>query len=77
MLNFDQNLTLEELDNVFNVGNREHAKYYTQKMPWYFQKHVLRRDVEPFEPLYQFSDETPYMRDESKAVDAEKGEVVR
>lgn len=50
-----KNLTLEELDNVFSIGNREHAKYYTDKLPWYMNK-VLRKDVEPFAPLYQFAD---------------------
>jgi hypothetical protein len=51
-----KNLTLEELDNVFNVGNRQHAKYYIEKLPWYANK-FLRRDVPPFEPLYQFADD--------------------
>jgi hypothetical protein len=50
-----QNLTLEELDDVFSVGARQHAKYYLDKAPWYLNKHVLRRDVEPIAPLYQFS----------------------
>lgn len=35
-----KNLTLEELDVVFNVGNREHSKYYAEKLPWYV--HSLR-----------------------------------
>ncbi|KAH9886117.1 hypothetical protein F4778DRAFT_759067 [Xylariomycetidae sp. FL2044] len=48
-----KNLTLEELDAVFDVGNREHAKYYMEKLPWYFNKFILRRDVAPFPPLYQ------------------------
>ncbi|SMY29771.1 unnamed protein product [Zymoseptoria tritici ST99CH_1A5] len=52
-----KNRTLEELDSVFNVGNREHAKYYTEKMPWYFNKWVLRRDVPRFEPLLRFADD--------------------
>ena len=52
-------LTLEELDSVFDVGNREHAKYYMQKLPWYFNKLVLRRDVPPFPPLYQIQQDIP------------------
>ena len=56
MLMSGQNLTLEELDTVFNVGNREHAKYYTEKLPWYLNKHILRRDVEPMAPLYQIGE---------------------
>lgn len=56
-----KNLTLEELDSVFNVGNKEFGKYYAEKLPWYMQKHILRKDVAPMEPLYQFDDETPGM----------------
>ncbi|EOD52179.1 putative plastidic glucose transporter 4 protein [Neofusicoccum parvum UCRNP2] len=51
------NLTLEELDTVFSVGNREHAQYYTKKLPWYMKKYILRRDVPPFPPLYQFHED--------------------
>jgi sugar porter (SP) family MFS transporter len=50
-------LTLEELDTVFNVGNRDHAKYYTQKLPWYVGKYIMRRDVMPIAPMYEFEDE--------------------
>ncbi|KAH7115239.1 plastidic glucose transporter 4 [Dendryphion nanum] len=52
-----KNLTLEELDNVFNVGNREFYRYYRNKLPWYAQKHILRKDVAPMEPLYQIYDD--------------------
>jgi len=51
-----KNLTLEELDTVFNVGNRQHGKYYLDKLPWYFNKRVLRRDVAPVPPLYEFGE---------------------
>lgn len=50
-----KNLTLEELDNVFGVSNREHASYYTRKLPWYLKKYFLRKDVPPFPPLYEFA----------------------
>ncbi|KAI1344462.1 hypothetical protein F5Y15DRAFT_424606 [Xylariaceae sp. FL0016] len=46
-------LTLEELDTVFDIGNREHFRYYKDKLPWYFKKYILRRDVALFPPLYQ------------------------
>ncbi|KAJ4267512.1 hypothetical protein NW762_003619 [Fusarium torreyae] len=49
-----KNLTLEELDNVFGVSNREHASYYMRKLPWYLKKYLLRKDVPPFPPLYEF-----------------------
>jgi hypothetical protein len=45
-------LTLEELDTVFDVGNRQFSAYYTRKLPWYMKKHVLRQNVEPMEPLF-------------------------
>ncbi|WWC71168.1 uncharacterized protein I206_105121 [Kwoniella pini CBS 10737] len=48
-----KNLTLEELDIVFSIGNREHALYYKNKLPWYFQKYILRKQVEDYPPLYQ------------------------
>ncbi|KAF6811763.1 MFS myo-inositol transporter [Colletotrichum sojae] len=51
-----KNLTLEELDAVFSVRNRDHAKYYVKKAPWYLNKHVLRRDVDPFPALYDVND---------------------
>ncbi|CAI0642569.1 unnamed protein product [Colletotrichum noveboracense] len=51
-----KNLTLEELDSVFSVRNRDHAKYYTSKMPWYVNKYLLRRDVSPFPALYEVDD---------------------
>ncbi|KAI6812207.1 putative MFS myo-inositol transporter [Hortaea werneckii] len=51
-----KNLTLEELDTVFNVGNRAHSSYYAKKLPWYFNKHILRRDVEPAQPLFSWGD---------------------
>ena len=50
-------MTLEELDVVFNIGNREHSKYYTEKLPWYVSKYIMRREVEPFEPLCQVYDD--------------------
>jgi MFS family permease len=47
-------LTLEELDTVFDVGNRQFSAYYTKKLPWYLKKHILRQDVAPMEPLFEF-----------------------
>jgi hypothetical protein len=57
MLPETKGLTLEELDAVFSVTNRAHAGYFTKKLPWYLNKYILRRDVEPFPPLYQFESE--------------------
>ena len=50
-----KNLTLEELDMVFEVENRKHASYYMKKLPWYFKKGV-GMDVAPFPELYQLED---------------------
>jgi len=59
-----KNLTLEELDNVFNVTNREHAGYYSRKLPWYLKKYLLRQDVLPFPPLYEFAANDGYYPNE-------------
>lgn len=50
-------LTLEELDTVFDVGNRQFSAYYRKKLPWYFQKHILRKDIEPMEPLFDLHEQ--------------------
>jgi sugar porter (SP) family MFS transporter len=46
-------LTLEELDQVFSVPTRVHAKHYMDMLPWYLKKNVLRQDVPPKKELYQ------------------------
>ena len=46
-------LSLEELDCVFGVSNRVHARYYAERLPWYFGKYILRRDVKEMRPLYE------------------------
>jgi len=50
-------LTLEELDTVFDVGNRQFAAYYTKKLPWYLKKRLLRQDVAPMEPLFELHEQ--------------------
>ncbi|KAL8846464.1 MAG: hypothetical protein Q9221_008448 [Calogaya cf. arnoldii] len=44
--------TLEELDTVFSVRTRDHARYYLDMLPWYMKKYVLRKDVEQRKPLH-------------------------
>ena len=51
-----KNFTLEELDVVFNVGNKDHAKYYRQKAPWYFKKWTGRKPP-PYPTLMETFDE--------------------
>lgn len=43
--------TLEELDQVFSVSTRVHAKYGARQVPYFFNRYILRKDVEP-ERLY-------------------------
>lgn len=49
-------LTLEELDTVFAVGNKDHATYYVEKLP-YYGKRLLGKEKEAYPPLYQLEDE--------------------
>ncbi|KAK0117785.1 hypothetical protein ONS95_012110 [Cadophora gregata] len=46
-------LSLEELDTIFSVRVRDHARYYRTMLPWYFKKWILRKDVEPRGILYE------------------------
>ncbi|PNY23486.1 Arabinose-proton symporter [Tolypocladium capitatum] len=48
-----KNMTLEELDGVFSVRNRDHARYYAQKLGRTWKK-LCGEDVEPMGPLYAF-----------------------
>ncbi|KAL8941035.1 MAG: hypothetical protein Q9216_002482 [Gyalolechia sp. 2 TL-2023] len=48
--------TLEELDQVFQMRTREHARYYLGMLPWYWKKYVLRGDVEGRKELYDIGD---------------------
>ena len=47
--------TLEELDYVFAVPTRVHAKYQlTKALPWWFKRYVLMNKSAKLEPLYHF-----------------------
>lgn len=48
-----KNMTLEELDGVFSVRNRDHARHYTQRLRRAWRK-LLGQDAEPVPPLYVF-----------------------
>lgn len=50
-----QNLTLEELDTVFSVGNRQHALYYWRRLPYALQTTFLRRKLPEYPPLVQLN----------------------
>jgi hypothetical protein len=30
----------------------------TEKLPWYFDKYIMRRDIMPITPMYEFEEET-------------------
>ncbi|KAL2826326.1 putative MFS myo-inositol transporter [Aspergillus cavernicola] len=47
-------LSLEELDQVFSVPTRQHVAHYTEMLPWYFKKYILRGDVPPQKQLYDY-----------------------
>ena len=46
-------LTLEELDEVFSVSTRKHAKWQTKHFLNGIQRVVLRRHIDPLPPLYE------------------------
>lgn len=47
--------TLEELDYVFAVPTRTHAKYQLfTALPWWIKRYILRQKNAPLKPLYHF-----------------------
>jgi hypothetical protein len=48
--------TLEELDQVFSVPTHVHAAYGLRQIPYFFNRYILRRNVQP-EILYQREEE--------------------
>jgi hypothetical protein len=62
-------LTLEELDQVFNVSTRKHASYQVKNMIWNIKTKVLRQRLDPLPPLYRHIDyNTKGLSKESPAV---------
>ena len=50
--------TLEELDYVFGVPTRTHAKHQlTKVLPWWFRRYILWRKGAECPELYKFEDE--------------------
>ncbi|KAK9458184.1 hypothetical protein V1511DRAFT_491971 [Dipodascopsis uninucleata] len=47
-------LTLEELDKVFNVSTRTHAKYQISVFRFWVNKYVLRKDIERPKQIYEW-----------------------
>ena len=66
--------TLEELDYVFGVTTRAHAKYQlTKALPWWFKRYVLWRKDATCEELYHFEqgEWTESDRESGKMMDGE------
>ncbi|KAK2061455.1 hypothetical protein LY76DRAFT_624588 [Colletotrichum caudatum] len=72
-----KNLTLEELDSVFSVRSRDHAEYYSSKIPWYANKYLLRRDVKPFPALYELAQDDQHHHDGSHKANVHHNEAGR
>jgi len=54
-------LSLEELDQVFSVPTRTHARYQLREIPILFKKYILRKkNVVRQPPLYETSSEKTY-----------------
>ncbi|KAI0206862.1 sugar transporter-domain-containing protein [Astrocystis sublimbata] len=48
-------LSLEQLDVVFNVSTRKHASYQLKEvLPWWVRRYVLRQTLKPKPHLYDF-----------------------
>lgn len=53
--------SLEELDYVFAVSTRRHAKYQlTEVLPWWIQRYVLRKKGLSSPQLYHFNSQEAY-----------------
>ena len=50
-------LTLEELDTVFNIPTRKHASFQLRQADRWFKKKVLRKDIGPPEYLSRVSNQ--------------------
>ncbi|KAF5019201.1 hypothetical protein F66182_8806 [Fusarium sp. NRRL 66182] len=48
-------LSLEELDIVFSIRNRDHAKYYFKRLVWFMQR-TMGGNPDPVPSLYQLED---------------------
>lgn len=63
--------TLEELDSVFNVSMRRHAKYGLEQFFYFFQRHVLFRHVDkpkvPHDDLLEHSEKVFGKQDQDPA----------
>lgn len=64
-------LSLEELDQVFSVPTRVHAKWGGRQIPYFFKRYILRQDVQK-EELYHREDETVHSYGEEREHVADK-----
>lgn len=68
--------TLEELDQVFSVPTSKHAAYGARQVPYFINRYIFRRKVEP-EILYQVEDVHAGGDPEDLAGDTDSGSKVR
>lgn len=68
--------TLEELDRVFEVPTRVHAKWGAAQVPYFIKRYIFRQDVEP--PVLLDLSDTPHHPDafRSDEKDFKEGEKV-
>ncbi|PHH75382.1 hypothetical protein CDD82_4467 [Ophiocordyceps australis] len=64
-----KNMTLEELDGVFSVRNRDHARHYAAKLRRWCQK-ICGRHVEPMTSLYAVETRSAHSVGEEKPIAA-------
>jgi Sugar (and other) transporter len=65
--------SLEQLDYVFGVPIRTHAKYQLTKVaPWWIRRYILRRKGEVCDELYRFEDDQ-WVESEEEGVGVSSG----
>ena len=65
--------TLEELDYVFGVPTRRHARFQvTEELPWWFRRWILFKKGEPEPVLYKLTGTAVGEKSRGKSVDGEK-----
>lgn len=64
--------TLEELDRVFEVPTRVHAKWGAAQVPYFIKRYIFRQDVQP--PVLLDLSDTPHHPDAFKPDSKESNE---
>lgn len=64
--------TLEELDRVFEVPTRVHARWGASQVPYFIRRYILQQDVQP--PVLLDLSDTPHHPDSFKSESKEHSE---